>query len=260
MKRQNGANSLLEYSELVRNLTVKEFKLRYRNSVLGFIWSLLNPLAMMVILTLVFSTLLRAGIENFPVFLLPPLLAWRFFSISTSMSLSSILGNASLVTKVYFPRWLLVLSSNLANLIGSSLEFAVLFPLLIYMGMKVTVLAFFLPIILMFEFMLIIGISFILAALNVYYRDFNQIWDITLQLGFFLCPIIYGTGLIPERYLLVYSLNPMTRVIEAIRKILYHNVLPTLADFMIVLASGLILILAGHLIFSRLEPGFAEEI
>jgi len=251
---------LLEYSELVRNLTVKEFKLRYRNSVLGFIWSLLNPLAMMVILTLVFSTLFRAGIENFPVFLLPPLLAWRFFSISTSMSLSSILGNASLVTKVYFPRWLLVLSSNLANLIGSSLEFAVLFPLLIYMGMKVTVLTFFLPIILMFEFMLIIGISFILAALNVYYSDFNQIWDITLQLGFFLCPIIYGMGLIPERYLLVYSLNPMTRVIEAIRKILYHNVLPTLADFMIVLVSGLILVLAGYFIFSRLEPGFAEEI
>jgi len=107
---------LFQYNELVRNLTIKEFKLRYRNSVLGFVWYLLNPLAMIIILTLVFSTLLKSGIENFPVFLLTALLAWRFFSISTSMSLSSIIGNSPLVTKIYFPRWLLVLSSNLASL------------------------------------------------------------------------------------------------------------------------------------------------
>jgi len=251
---------LLEYGELVRNLTIKEFKLRYRNSVLGFIWSLLNPLAMMIILTLVFSTLLRAGIENFPVFLLPALLAWRFFSVSTSMSLSSIIGNSPLVTKIYFPRWLLVLSSNLANLIGSSLEFAVLFPLLIFLGMKITYLVLLLPVALVLEFILIIGVSFILAPLNVYYRDFNEIWNITLQIGFFLCPIIYSIDLIPERYISAYSLNPMTRIIEAIRKILYYNALPTAADFLIILASGLLLLLIGYIIFRRLEPRFAEEI
>lgn len=251
---------MFEYSELVRNLTVKEFKLRYRNSALGFFWSLLNPLLMMIILTLVFSTLLRAGIENFPVFLLTALLAWRFFSISTSMSLSSIIGNSPLVTKVYFPRWLLVLSSNFANLIGSTLEFAVLFPLLIFLGMKVTYLALLLPAILALEFMLIIGVSLILASLNVYYRDVNQIWDIILQLGFFLCPIIYSITLIPERYIFTYSLNPMTRIIESIRKILYYNTLPTITDFIIVLAIGLLLLIIGYLIFRRLEPRFAEEI
>jgi len=257
---KGNANILFQYSELVRNLTIKEFKLRYRNSVLGFIWSLLNPLAMMIILTLVFSTLLRVGIENFPVFLLPALLAWRFFSVSTSMSLYSIIGNSPLVTKIYFPRWLLVLSSNLANLIGSSLEFAVLFPLLIFLGMKISYLVFLLPVTLVLEFILIIGVSFILAPLNVYYRDFNEIWNITLQIGFFLCPIIYSINLIPERYLSAYSLNPMTRIIEAIRKILYYNALPTVEDFLIILASGLFLLLIGYLIFRRLEPRFAEEI
>jgi len=251
---------LLEYGELVRNLTIKEFKLRYRNSVLGFVWSLLNPLAMMIILTLVFSTLLRVGIENFPVFLLPALLAWRFFSISTSMSLSSVIGNSPLVTKIYFPRWLLVLSSNLANLIGSSLEFAALFPLLIFLGMKITYIALLLPVILVFEFILIIGVSLVLAPLNVYYRDVNQVWDIALQIGFFLCPIIYSISLIPERYVLAYSLNPMTRVIESIRKTLYYSTLPTLADFTIILVSGLILLLVGYLVFRKLEPRFAEEI
>jgi len=251
---------LFQYGELVRNLTVKEFKLRYRNSVLGFFWSLLNPLAMMVILTLVFSTLLRAGIENFPVFVLTALLPWRFFSISTSMSLSSIIGNQPLVTKIYFPRWLLVLSSNLANLIGSSLEFAALLPLLIFLGMKITYLALLLPLILVLEFILIIGVSLILAPLNVYYRDVNEIWGITLQAGFFLCPIIYSISLIPERYTLAYSLNPMTRIIEAIRKILYYNTLPALDDVIIALASGLLLLLIGYLVFRRLEPRFAEEI
>lgn len=251
---------MFQYGELVRNLTIKEFKLRYRNSVLGFVWSLLNPLAMMIILTLVFSTLLRVGIENFPVFLLTALLAWRFFSIGTSMSLSSIIGNSPLVTKIYFPRWLLVLSSNLANLIGSSLEFAALFPILIFLGMKITFFALLLPVILLFEFILIFGVSLILAPLNVYYRDFNQIWDITLQIGFFLCPIIYSISLIPERYILAYALNPMTRIIEATRKILYYNTLPTFVDFTIVLASGLLLLLIGYLIFCKLEPRFAEEI
>ena len=249
-----------DYSELVKNLTLKEFKLRYRNSFLGFLWSLLNPLCMLIILSLVFSTLLRSGVSNFPVFLLPALLCWRFFSISTSMSLSSVIGNAPLVTKVYFPRWLLILSSNIANLIGSSLEFAALFPLLVILGMRITFLILLLPVILAFEFLLIVGVSLILASLNVYYRDFNQIWDITLQIGFFLCPIIYSMNLIPERYLLAYSLNPMTQIIESVRKILYYNTLPILTDLVIVLASGVLLLFIGYLIYRRLEPGFAEEI
>jgi ABC-type polysaccharide/polyol phosphate export permease len=251
---------MFKHGELVRNLTVKEFKLRYRNSALGFLWSLLNPLAMMVILTVVFSTLLRAGIEKFPVFLLTALLTWRFFSISTSMALWSIIGNSPLVTKVYFSRWLLVLSSNLANLIGSTLEFIALFPLLIFLGMKLSFSTILLPAILAVEFLLITGVSLPLAALNVYYRDISQIWDLALQAGFFLCPIIYDVKLIPEPYLFPYSLNPMTRIIQSVRKILYYNTLPTLTDFAVPLVGGLLLILAGYAVFHRLEARFAEEL
>ena len=221
------------YTELVKSMTIKEFKLRYRNSLLGFVWSLLNPLAMMVIMTLVFSTLLRGGIDNFPVFLLPVLLVWRFFSIGTSMALWSIIGNAPLVTKVYFPRWLLVLSSNLANLVGSTLEFVALLPLLLALGMRVSWVLILLPVVLAIEFVLIAGASLPLAALNVYYRDINQIWEIALQAGFFLCPIIYSASLIPARYALFYSLNPMTRIIESVRKIFYHDTLPAAYDLLV---------------------------
>jgi len=252
--------ALLRYAELVKTMTIKEFKLRYRNSALGFAWSLLNPLAMMVILTLVFSTLLRGGIENFPVFLLPALLVWRFFSIGTSMALWSIIGNASLVTKVYFPRWLLVLSSNLANLVGSALEFLALLPLLFAFGMKASWLAAFLPAVLLIEFVFVVGASLPLAALNVYYRDINQVWEIALQAGFFLCPIIYSAGLVPSSYALLYSLNPMTRIIESIRKIFYYGTVPAAYDLGVPLLGGLILMLFGYAIFVKLEPRFAEEI
>ena len=251
---------MFQYGELTKNLTIKEFKLRYRNSILGFFWSLLNPLVMMVILTLVFTTLLKSEIKAFSVFLLPALLAWRFFSVSTSMSLGSIIGNAPLVTKIYFPRWLLIISSNLANLIGSSLEFAISMPLLFFLGMKLTPIIFLFPVILALELILIVGVSLALACLNVYYRDFNQVWDIALATGFFLCPIFYSTNLIPERYQFIYSLNPMTRVIESIRKILYYNTFPSLEDFVIVLASSFILLLVGFLIYRKLEPKLAEEI
>lgn len=251
---------MIKYYELVKNLTIKEFKLRYRNSVLGFLWSLLNPLAMMFILTVVFSTLLKFGTENFPIFLLPALLTWRFFSISTSMSLTSIIGNSPLVTKVYFPRWLLILSSNLANLIGSSLEFVVLLPLLILFGMKITFLILLLPIFLAIEFILIFAISLPLAALNVYYRDIHQVWDIALQAGFFLTPIIYSINLIPDRFVVYYSLNPITRIIGSIRKLIYYNIMPTLFDFVVPIIGAFLLLTVGYYIFRRLEPRFAEEI
>ena len=248
------------YSELVRNLTLKEFKLKYRNSVLGLLWSLLNPLAMMVILTLVFSTLLESGIKNFPLFLLPALFAWRYFSVGTTMSAWAILANSPLVTGIYFPRWLLAFSSNLANLLGSSIELIALFPLLLFLGMNLTYYVLLLPLVLVLEFILIFGISLCLSSLNVYYRDVSQLWEIALQAGFFLCPIIYSISLIPERYVFLYSLNPMIGVIESFRKILYYNSLPALADFAPPLLGGLLLLLIGYLTFHRLEPRFAEEI
>jgi len=248
------------YWELVRALTIKDFKLRYRNSALGFAWSLLNPLAMMAILTIVFSTLLRSGIENFPLFLLPALLAWRFFSIGTSMALWSVVGNAPLVSKVYFPRWLLILSSNLANLLGSSLEFLALLPLMALLGMRPSPSALLLPLILALEFLLIFAISLPLSALNVYYRDVYQVWDIALQAGFFLTPIFYSADLIPGKYRGLYMLNPMARIVQCARKILYLGIPPEPADLGIPLLGALILLALGAIAFSRLEPRFAEEV
>lgn len=214
----------------------------------------------MIILTLVFSVLLKSGIENFPAFLLLGLLPWRFFSIGTSSGMWSIVGNPGLVTKVYFPREILVLSSNLANFIGIILEFAALFPLLLFFGVKVTSLVFFLPMVLAVEFLLVFGLSLALAALNIFYRDIGQLWEIALQMGFFLTPIFYGVTLIPKRYLQIYSLNPMMRIVELVRKLLYYESLPTPEDVLVALGAALLFLAVGFFVFRRFEPRFAEEV
>jgi lipopolysaccharide transport system permease protein len=259
-----GCNTMLDnarhYFDVVTVLAQKDFKVRYRNSVLGFLWSLLNPLAYMLILTLVFSLMLRVNIPNYTAWVLLGLLIWRFFSIGTGQGMASIVGNPSLVTKVYLPRQLIVLSSNLANLFGATLEFVALLPLLVIFGVNLTAYALYLPAVLVCEFLLIFGVSLTLSSLNVRYRDFNQVWDIVLQLGFFLTPIFYDGNLVPERYRSIYSLNPVTRLIESTRTIFLRNGLPSLYDNVVIVASLVFLLFVGVLVFGRLERRFAEEI
>ena len=248
------------YLDVVVVLAQKDFKVRYRNSVLGFLWSLLNPLAYMVILTLVFSLLMRVNIPNFAAWVLIGLMIWRFFSIGTGQSLFSIIGNPSLVSKVYIPRYMIVLSNNIANFTGAALEFLVLVPLLVALGVNLTVYALFLVPILILEFLLVFGLSLSLSSLNLKYRDFYQLWDIALQLGFFLSPIVYDANLIPERFRFVYSLNPVTSLIQSTRSIFLLHQLPPTFDMGVIVSSVVILLLVGFLIFRRLEKRFAEEL
>jgi len=247
--------------DVVAVLAEKDFKVRYRNSVLGFLWSLLNPLSSMVILTIVFSFLFH--VQNVPAYaatLLVGLLVWRFFSIATNQGLSTILGNPSLVSKVYVSRYVIVLSNNMANLLGAALEFVVLLPLLVLFGVNLTPYFLFLPVILILEFLLVFAISLSLSSLYLRYRDLNQVWDIVLQLGFWLCPIVYDASLIPERYRFLYGLNPVTCLIESTRRILLQRQLPTVFGSVVIFSSIGILLLIGFLIFIRLERGFAEEL
>jgi len=246
--------------DVITVLAQKDFKIRYRNSALGFFWSLLNPLAYMAILTLVFSFLLRVNIPNFAAWVLIGLLVWRYFSIATNQGLASIVGNPSLVSKVYLPRQIIVLSNNLANLLAASLEFLALIPLLIVLGVDLTAYAFLLPIILIEEFLLVFGFSLMLSSLYVRFRDTQQLWDIALQLGFFLSPIVYDPDLIPTRYKLLYSLNPVTRLIESTRCIFLLQKFPTLFDSIVIVLSITVFLLMGILIFRQLEPQFGEEL
>jgi lipopolysaccharide transport system permease protein len=253
-------SELSHYLDVVIILAQKDFKIRYRNSVLGFLWSLLNPLAFMVILTLVFSLVSRVDVPYFAAWVLIGLLVWRFFAVGTGQGLFSIVGNPSLVSKVYLPRYIIVLSNNVANLLGATLEFVALLPLLVFLGVDLTFYALYLPVILIIEFLLIFGLTLSLSSLNLRYRDFHQVWDIVLQLGFFLSPIVYDAKLIPPRYQLLYSLNPVTCLIESARAVFLQQQFPSLFDNVVILSSVGIFLLLGFIIFRRLEKRFAEEL
>jgi len=241
-------------------LAQKDFKLRYRNSVLGFLWSLLNPLGYMIILTIVFSLLLHVNVPNFAAWVLIGLLIWRFFSLGTSQGLFSIIGNPSLVTNVYLPRYLIVLSNNLANLFGALLEFIIFIPLLVFLGVIPTFYLLFLPVIVLLEFLLIFGLSLSLAPLNVKYRDFYQLWEVALQLGFFLSPIVYDAQLVPSRFRLAYSLNPVTGLIQSARDIFLLGRLPSILDLSLVSIAVAVLLCIGAIVFRSLDAKLPEEI
>ena len=250
----------IEYKELIKNLVISDLKTKYSSSVLGFAWSMLNPLLMMLVLYFVFSNVFKNTQEHFALYLLIGITTWRFFAMGTSVAMSSIVGKASLVTKIFIPREILTLSTVLSALVSSLLEFLVLIPLLVIFGVIPSLTIILFPLLHIMFFPIVYGISLALASLYVYYRDMNQIWDVLIQIGFFLSPIVYPLSLIPENYRFYYMLNPITRLIEMYRGVLLYNRLPGLMDLGIVIFSGAVLLILGSLLFRKLSGRFAEEI
>ena len=250
----------LEYKELIKNLVISDLKTKYSSSILGFAWSMLNPLLMMLVLYFVFSNVFKSTQEHFALYLLIGITAWRFFALGTSVSMSSIVGKASLVTKIFIPREILPLSVVLSALVSSLLEFLVLIPLLVIFGVIPSFMILLFPLLHILYFPIVYGIALALASLYVYYRDMNQIWDVLIQIGFFLSPIVYPLSLIPDKYRFYYMLNPITRMIEMYRDVLLYDKIPEFMDFGIVILSGIVILVLGSLLFKKLSSRFAEEI
>ncbi len=249
---------MLQYAELFKNLTMTDLKNKYQNTALGFAWSLLSPLLLMLVLYFVFRHIFRA--ENFEVYLLIGIITWRFFANGTTSALFSIVGKANLVTKVYIPRWLLTGSSVASSLISSTLEFMVLLPLALILGGQISLSVFLFPIIHLLYATMILGVGFAVAALFVRYRDLQHIWEVFLTAGFFLSPIIYPMSQVPDKYMDVYMLNPLTRVMIIYRDLLMDGTFPAIRDLLFVALAAMVVFILGYLIFRGLEPRFAEEV
>ncbi len=251
---------LFEYSELIKNLVTSDLKVKYQSSVLGFAWSMLNPLLMMLVLYVVFSNIFRFEQEHFDLYLLIGIIAWRFLANGTITAMTSIVGKPSLVTKIYIPREILTFSLTMSAFISSILEFVVLIPLLLILGASLSLTILLFPLIHALYFLIVYGISLSLASLYVYFRDLNQIWDIVLQVGFYTAPIIYPLSVVPEKYMFYYMLSPITRLMMMYRDVLLYGTVPNVYDFIFVAGFGLICLAFGSLIFRKLSPRFAEEV
>lgn len=259
---------LHEYRELLVNLVKKELKVKYRNSVLGFFWSLLNPLLMMIIFTFFIGQVFRPGIKDFPIFLLCGILPWNFFNGSLQTATASIIANSNLIKKVYFPREILPISAVLANLINFALEVIVLFAFLIVYGYNFYLYIPVLLVLIIVQAILIIGLSLILSGLNVYFRDIQYILSVLLLALFYSTPIIYSIKMVEKigfvqrhPYLLyLYKANPLAALIIQYQNILYEGSLPSLKLFSYAVLASVTLLIIGYLVFHKLEPSFAEEV
>lgn len=253
-------------SELVRT----EFKLRYQGSVLGYLWSLLKPLLMFVILYVVFVKFLRLGrdIEHFPVYLLLGIVLWGFFTEMTSQSLGAIVGRGDLIRKIKIPRWIIIISTSLSALINLSLNLVVITIFIVVNKVEITASAFLLPLALLHIYIFALGVSLFLSAAYVKYRDISYIWEIVLQAGFYATPIIYPMTLIPSLFIQkVLLLNPIAQAIQSARYDVVTNQSVTTSSLLggsfyqyipfMITAAVLIL---GVLYFKKESKYFAENI
>jgi len=262
----SAIRTLFSYRELLFSLTKKELKVKYRGSALGFFWSLLNPILTMLVYYFVFSIVLRAGIKEFAVFLICALLPFNFLSNSVNYGASSIIANSNLVNKIYFPREIIPLSIVLSNLINFFFELAALFIVLGIMGYKFYIFLYLLPVVIFIQFFLVVGMSLLVSALNVFFRDLQHLITIIMMVWFFGTPIIYPLSMVPERFQFIIKINPMTIYAAYYRNIFYYvkytegagfpNTLETLGA----LGITLLIFFIGYYVFKRLEPRFAEEI
>jgi len=249
---------MLQYRELFKNLTVSDFKNKYQNSALGFAWSLLSPLLLMLVLYFVFRHIFR--MENFEVYLLIGIITWRFFANGTNSALFSIVGKRNLVTNVYIPRQLITCSSVASSLISSILEFLVLLPLALILGGQISLSILLFPVIHLLYAIMICGVGFAVAALFVRYRDLQHIWEVFLSFGFFVCPIIYSLSWIPDEYMFVYMLNPVTVVMTVYRDMFLYGTFPEMGHLLFVALAAIVVFAVGYLVFRGFEPRFAEEV
>ncbi len=251
---------IMEYKELLQNLTVKELKLKYKNSVLGFLWSFLNPLLMLVIYTFAFKYVLRMQVENFSVFLLAGMLPWTFFQTSVMGSTNSLVSNAGLIKKVYFPREIMPLSLIFSNFVNFLITFLILFAAVLAFKIKIGFAILLLPVILILLLLITIGISLGLSALNVLYRDVAHFVEIIFMAWFYATPVVYSFDLIPEAVRPLILLNPMTLVVQSVRDVVIYNKVPPVGYLLGMFVMAVIFILIGYMIFKRIERGIAEAI
>jgi ABC-type polysaccharide/polyol phosphate export permease len=247
---------IYRYRELLKNLTINELKLRYRRSALGFLWTMLNPLLTMIVLSLVFSTVMRFNIKDYTVLLLAGLLPWLFFSQSVTNSLMSVVAKGDLLKKVYFPKALIPLSAVLACLLNFLLSLVPLFIVVAVLGHTVSPAMVFLPVAVVLMTLFACGFAFLFSCLNVFFRDFTHMTDVLLSAWFYLSPIIYRVDMVPDQFRAAFHWNPMLYLLECFRIPIYDGRFPPAHVVSIAAASAVVAFVAGFAIFVRFERHF----
>lgn len=260
------SKSNLKYWNLIREIAVTDFKLKYQGSVLGYVWSLMKPLAYFTVLYVIFTKVFKLGstIPHYPVYLLLGVMIFGFWQEATAMAMTSIVSKQELIRKVYFPRIILVLSATMTSLITFSLNMLVvlLFAYINKVELSWSILLLIPLIIEMYLFVL--GVSFYLGSLFVKFRDIAHIWEVTNQILFYATPILYSIAMVPQVYAKFMMLSPLAQIIQDVRWAFIGSDVPTVADYwqlsFLPLVAVLVIFVTGYSLFQKMAAKFAEEV
>ena len=252
---------LYDYRELLKSNIKKEIRGKYKGSFLGVLWSFVNPLLQALVYAIVFPYVLKTNQDNYVVFIVLGIIPWNFFVTTIAQGTTTILNNAGIIKKVYFPREILPISVATSALVNFLISCIIMFLFVIFGGIGLSHNIIYLPLVIITQYIFSLGIIFITSAIDIYIRDAEYIITFILNMLFYATPILYPSTLFENssiRWLI--DLNPMNHIITAYRHILFDKISPQFMHLFVVFVISLLILLIGIKIFKKLQKGFAEEV
>jgi ABC-2 type transport system permease protein len=261
MKLIDKIKEIYKYRHMLYTLVKQDIRGKYKGSILGFLWTLLNPLLLLLVYSTVFQLVFKIDIPNYPIYLFIALMPWNFFANTIAMGTACVSNGGSLLKKVYFPREVLPLATVISNTINYFFSAIIIFIALIFFSdIGVTWFALWLPVIVFIQAIFSFGCILILSAINVYVRDVQYIMNPIMMVWFYATPVLYKSDMVPAKYRFLYELNPMVKFMDGYRSILYDKAMPNLHWLLYIFIGSVIFLWIAYLIFEKLQRRFAEEV
>ena len=257
---ENSLKEIYLYRNMIYNLVKKDLRTRYKGTVLGFFWTFINPLLQLLIYSLLFSTIMRINLEQYELYLFIGLIPWMFLATALPEAARSIITNQNLIKKIYFPRAVIPLSVVTSAFVNMIFSMLVVLAALMVSGRGVSINVIYLPLIMMIEYLFVLGIAMIVSAVTVYFRDVEHILGIIIMGWFYATPIVYTMEYVPQKFLWLFNLNPMLPIINGYHDILYWKRSPDILDMGLLIVGIMIVLIIGYGVFQKLQKNFVEEI
>ena len=260
MINMNVFKEIYNYRELLKTNIKKEIRGKYKGSWLGVLWTFLNPLLMLAVYAFVFPFILRVNVDNYTIFMIVALIPWNFFTTAIQSGTGSVVANGNILKKVYFPREIIPISITTSQSVNFLITCIIMAVFIIFSGVGFSAHVLLFPLLVLIQYILILGLTFILSALTVFVRDIDHFVSVILMLGFYATPIVYQGEMLPKKFQIFLKLNPMAQLVEAYRSILYYHRMPDMTMLIIWGLGSVAILVIGYLIFKKLEKSFVEEL
>lgn len=256
IKQGRAWRNFMKYKPLMSELVMRDLKVKYRRSFLGYVWSLLNPLMMMCVMAFIFSYIMPSQIQNFPLYLICGQTLWSFFNESTNMAMYSVLSNGSLIKKVYIPKFIFPISRILSSFVTMSFSLVAILIVMIFTRATFhwTILLFWIPLVFLFFFSC--GIGLILSSMSVYFRDITHLYGVATMAWMYATPIFYDPSTMPAEVRNVIMINPLYHYVTFFRELVLYGTIPQAGVWGICILTSVISLAVGLLVFRKLQRNF----